>query len=126
MERRFARKNVHRIDIQEYVYFNVYWKVLQIGKGPAVTLNIYNNEILKFDCFGKNDGHYHISPKYNKRIYFEEETAFQQIEKTSSELRDNIKKYLAINTDKEVREITINQQKLDNAVDKMKDKMIHF
>ncbi len=120
------RKDVHRIDIQEYVYFNVYWKVLKIGKGPAATLNIHNKEILKFDCFGKDDGHFHVSPNYNKRIFFEENSAREQINRTSSELKNNLNKYLDMNNDKKVGEIEINNNNLELAVDEMQEKMIRF
>lgn len=120
------RKDVCRIDVQEDVYFNVYWKILKIGKGPAVTLNIYNKEILKFDCFGKCNGHFHISPEHNKRIFFSEQTAKDQIERTSFELTNNLNIYLGMNEEKKVREISIDCLKLKLAVERVEEKMTHF
>ena len=60
--------------IQEDVLFQVYWKSLPIGTGPAVILKAFGQEILKFDCFGKEKGHFHVAPNYEFRIYFGEET----------------------------------------------------
>jgi hypothetical protein len=57
-----VRKDVEIISIQLNLELVVYWKVLRIGKGPVVTLRAYGNEVLKFDCFRKDDGHYHVAP----------------------------------------------------------------
>lgn len=123
---KIIRKNAQKISIQDRVYLNVYWKVLKIGKGPAVTFNIDDQEILKFDCFGKDDGHYHIFPNYKKRIFFSEQTAREQIKRTAIELKTNLNSYLLMHDSKDVRNVSINQEKLEKAVEVMKEKMIFF
>ena len=55
------RKDLLNIKVIEDVYFQVYWKVLEHGKGPAVILYVNRKEVLKFDCFGKDKGHFHIA-----------------------------------------------------------------
>jgi len=35
----------------------IYWKSLEIGTGPAVFLQAFDLEIVKFDCLGKDKGH---------------------------------------------------------------------
>lgn len=122
------RRDVCRIDIQEGVYLLVYWKLLKIGKGPAVNLNVFEEEVLKFDCFGEGDGHYHvqINGASNLRIYFIEESALRQIERTSFELKRNLKSFLKMNSKRMIRTTKVDQEKLELAVDRMKKKMYKF
>ena len=44
-----------------------------------------NNEFLKYDCFGKTQGHYHTT-KTKDRIYFIEQTVEEQINFACTEL----------------------------------------
>jgi hypothetical protein len=58
----------------------VYWKILPIGKGPAVSLYAFGFQILRFDCFGATDGHFHLflgwpSPTNEDRIWLPEANA---------------------------------------------------
>ncbi|WP_075351824.1 hypothetical protein [Algoriphagus marinus] len=94
--------------IQDDVFFQVYWKSLPIGKGPAVILKAFGQEILKFDCFGKEKGHYHIAPNYDFRIYFVEETIEEQIQRTILELKINGLRYLKIQKDPKIKAINPN------------------
>jgi hypothetical protein len=91
------------LKIQDEVFFQVYWKSLQIGMGPAVILKAYGQEILKFDCFGKEKGHYHIAPNYDFRIYFVEETIIDQIHRTIQELEINGLRYLKMQKDPKIK-----------------------
>ena len=123
------RKDFKNIKIQENVYFQVYWKVLEIGKGPAVILFIFGEEILKFDCFGKDKGHYHINSEnssFSEKIFFEEISASDQIERTISELRNNLNLILKQNKRKKVRELEIVQEKYDHAIVEVKFNMLNF
>src|SRR6266852_5590791 len=54
------RRDVEWIRVQPDVSLKVYWKVLPIGKGPAISLYIFEFQILRFDCFGATDGHFHL------------------------------------------------------------------
>jgi hypothetical protein len=89
--------------IQENVIFQVYWKSFQVGTGPAVILKAFGQEILKFDCFGKEKGHYHIAPNYEFRIYFVEETVSEQIQRTIKELEINGLRYLKMQQDPRIK-----------------------
>ena len=51
------RHEVEWIRVQPDVDLKVYWKILPIGKGPAVSLYAFGFQILRFDCFGATDGH---------------------------------------------------------------------
>lgn len=120
------RMDLSEIPICDNLSFLVYWKILYIGKGPAVVLKAFDKEILKFDCFGEMDGHYHIAPDYNSRIYFTEKTALEQIERTVSELRINGRRYLGLQEDSNIRQIRPNPAQYDSAVDSVEKLLIHF
>lgn len=120
------RKDVEVIPVQPNLEFVVYWKVLEVGKGPALILKAYGKEILKFDCFGKNDGHFHAAPDYGKRIFFEEQTASAQIEQTESELKANAQFYLESQEEVRIRKIKIDQENFKTAIDVAKKKLNHF
>jgi len=125
------RKDVTNLKIQDDVYFQVYWKELAIGKGPAVILYIYNKEILKFDCFGKEKGHYHVdfyklNGSKEDRIFFIENRASEQIERTVFELNTNLNYYLQRNKDHRIRDVHIEQNNLEKALVLVKSKMIEF
>src|SRR5262245_14455686 len=55
-----TRSDVEWIQVQPDVTLKVYWKILPIGKGPAVSLYVFEFQILRFDCFGARDGHFHL------------------------------------------------------------------
>lgn len=125
-QKNVIRNDVEIIPIQKNLDLIVYWKVLHIGKGPALILQANGKEILKFDCFGKNDGHFHAAPDFGKRIFFKEETASTQIERSVSELRDKAQIYLNNQPEDTIRDIKIEQKKLIQAVELAQKKMIYF
>lgn len=120
------RMDLKVIPISEKLSFLVYWKVLEIGKGPAVILKAFDKEILKFDCFGKKDGHFHIAPHYEFRIYFTEETVPDQIQRTLTELRINALRYLALQREPEIRALRPNPTKYNSAIDEVEKLLTHF
>ena len=120
------RKDVYNIYITDISSLNVYWKVLKIGKGPAAIFKVYDTELLKFDCFGKDKGHYHLSPDYSRRIFFKEDSALEQINKASLELKNNLHKFLGMQKNEKIRNIEIPFENLENALHIMREKMINY
>jgi len=103
-----VRKDEYKIKIDKNIYFNVFHKKLDIGFGPAVSLYIHNIEFLKFDCFGKNLGHYHIfNGINNERIYFSEITVEEQINKILFELTNNINTFLLSSNNKKIKSLIL-------------------
>jgi hypothetical protein len=94
------RKDPFKIDIQDNLYFLVFHKSIDCGFGPSVSLYINGYEFLKFDCFGRNKGHFHIYGKKSETIFFTENTSLEQINKTSYELTNNIKFYFSCHNGK--------------------------
>lgn len=120
------RKDVYNIYITDIASLSVYWKVLEIGKGPAVIFKVYDTELLKFDCFGKDKGHYHLSPDYGRRVFFKESSALEQINRTSLELKNNLHRFLGMQDSEIINNIEIPRENLENAVNIMRERMIHY
>lgn len=121
------RKDVVKIDIQENAYVLVYHKFLDIGSGSSIGLYLYNKEYLKFDCFGKNKGHYHVNNKKNDdRIYFTEQTAKEQIEKTINELTTNINSYLVMSSNIKIKEFVFDYNLLKSKLTEAKQILMGY
>ncbi|MDR9407564.1 MAG: hypothetical protein RI573_01865 [Balneolaceae bacterium] len=67
-----------------------------------------------------------MAPNIGERIFFEEETAFGQINKTAKELVNNSQTYLERQQEDHIRNIKIDQEKFSNAVEMAKKKMNFF
>ena len=123
----FVKHNEEKIyGVQKDLIFQVYWKSLSIGKGPAVILKAFDKEILKFDCLGKDRGHYHIAPYYHFRIYFIEETVQDQIKRSLQELRTNGMKYLALQKDQKIKDLKVDIEQYKKILDLVERKLISF
>lgn len=122
------RRDACKIPIQKKAFFEVYWKVLPLGRGPAVILNMYNLEVLKFDCFGYGKGHFHVYTKRSneRRILFSEKSAQEQIERVGFELRNNVKAYLLLHSFSIIRNFPFDQSAILRASYDVQKKMIDF
>lgn len=101
------RRDVVRYQIVQNAELVVYWKVLEIGRGPAAALYVFEQEVLRFDCFGEN-GHFHArldeAEKGNiDRRFFNERTVPEQIERSSEELTRNLRSYMAGSKEPRIR-----------------------
>ena len=125
------RHDVEWIRVQPDVDLKVYWKILPIGKGPAVSLYAFGFQILRFDCFGVRDGHYHLllgwpSPADEERIWLPEPNATTQVERTMFELTRNVHYYLQRHGDERVRRLHLEPATWATACTHVRDKMLHF
>lgn len=118
------RNDLKTFEIEENLKLLVYWKSLEIGIGPAVILQAYDLEILKFDCFGKEKGHYHIAPHYDFRIYFIEETVPDQISRSIKELRLNGFRYLKNQKDSRFNSFSLDESNYLLKLDQV-EKVLH-
>jgi hypothetical protein len=126
-----TRRDVEWIAVQPDVDLKVYWKTLAIGKGPAVSLYVFEFQVLRFDCFGASDGHYHLflgwpSPTSEDRIWFPEPNATAQVERTMFELTKNVTYYLQRHNDERVRSLRLESEAWSTACTRVRDKMLHF
>ena len=126
-----TRRDVEWIRVQPDVALKVYWKDLPIGKGPAVSLYVFEFQILRFDCFGARDGHFHLllgwpSPASEDRIWLPEPNATAQVERTVFELAKNVTYYLQRHNDERVRSLHLEPASWSAACTQARDKMLHF
>ena len=125
------RRDVKWIHVQPNVDLEVYWKVLPIGKGPAISLYAFGFQILKFDCFGAIDGHFHLclgwpSPTSEDRIWLSEPNATAQVERAMFELRRNVSYYLQRHGDERVRLLQLDSEAWPGACTQARNEMLHF
>jgi hypothetical protein len=125
------RKDVEVFKVQEHVYFQVYWKVIGSGKGPATILYLFDIETLKFDIYGKDKGHYHANPNNPHAgdvdiLWLPELDAAAQIQRVMFELRRNVYYYLQRNVDERIRELRIDSAKWDAALEKVEARIFEL
>lgn len=114
------RRDVRRLAINDQAELHVFWKVLTRGRGPAFSLFVWGDEVMRLDCFGEGEGHYHTqfycpdTPK-RTRMHFFETTASAQVERAMFELTRNLDYYLQRHPRKCVRKIEIAQDVLKSA-----------
>ena len=126
-----TRSDVEWIRVQPDVALKVYWKVLPIGKGPAVSLYAFEFQVLRFDCFGARDGLCHLllgwpSPANEDRIWLPEPNATAQVERTMFELTKNVTYYLQRHNDERVRRLLLESEAWDDACTRAREKMLYF
>ena len=132
INRKFSgRTHVARYEVQQDVHVDIYWKAIPRWTGPSVSFYVYGAEVLRFDCFGQVNGHYHVdfhSPwaTQNNKLYFYERTLESQIERTLYELKTNLGFYLQRNPNRKVRNIEIDQEKLHGVCEKIRGSMYHL
>jgi len=95
------RRDVRRIDGGPGLEFEVFWKKIPgVGRGPACSVLVAGEEVLRLDCFGPGDGHLHadflmLAPDGEDRLFFGEDTVPTQIERALFEIRRSLPYYTA-------------------------------
>lgn len=114
------RKDVVTYVIQPHLEFDIYWKDTgDVGIGPTVAVYIYEKEVLRFDCFGPDKGHYHIFTEYedgskNDRIFWRESSRIDQISRTIWDLEKNLDTLIQLVSDGRIRQFQINHSALQS------------
>lgn len=90
------------------------------GTGPCISVYARGCEVLRFDCFGGDLGHYHIAsfalwkPR-SRRLQFRERTVHEQIHRASFEISANLVFYLSMNPRRSVRQLRFDEVELRRA-----------
>lgn|GEM_PF-3125617 len=121
--------DVKLIPIQPDSYLAVYYKRYDTGVGPGVSLYIHENEILRFDCFGKGRGHYHSLPCLSalpgdEQIGFATETVKSQVSETVEEITGNHAAHLGKHFLGNIRNFRLAKACLTAAVDAAYERML--
>jgi len=123
------------IPVQDAVWIEVYWTERppngEVGPGPRASVMVLGDEILRLDCFGGQQGHYHINPRQGMltertpaRLCFPEGSHADNVERTAFEVEYNLPAALLLNRIRAIREIKIDDEKLSRAAAQMRAAML--
>lgn len=114
--------------IQDDVRLEVYWRDDAGGRGPAASLYVYDDEIMRFDCFGGDNGHCHFNLRQTRgRRWMYPEGSFQDhIKQSLFDLRTNLSFCLQTHQDQRIQETQIISESLDWAAEKMETQLLIF
>jgi hypothetical protein len=93
------------------------------GTGVCMSLFCHGYEVLRFDCFGRELGHYHLSPltlwTVRRRVLgFYEDTIEGQVEEALFQIDQNLDFYLQLNPRRCVRKLRIEREARKHACDR--------
>ncbi|MCZ6680237.1 MAG: hypothetical protein O7E52_23645 [Candidatus Poribacteria bacterium] len=122
------RHDLVEYPIQDNVRLDVYWREDRGGRGPAASLYVYDDEVLRLDCFGGDQGHCHVNLKQTKgqRWYYPAGPAKQHIEQSAFDLMTNHAFCLRTHQDERIQRVKIDTEKLEVAASEMKRKLLEF
>ena len=91
--------------IQDNVRLEAYWRDDAGGRGPAASLYVYDDEIMRFDCFGGDNGHCHINLRQTRgrRWMYPEGSFREHIQQSLFDLRNNLGFCLQTHQDERVQ-----------------------
>jgi hypothetical protein len=105
------RNDLQVVPVSDEVRLEVFWKDLEHGKGPAVSLFILEEEILRIDCFGSERPHLHASfympVEGESRLFMPETTVEAQIQRAKFELCRNFSYYQARVMNAKIRQVQL-------------------
>jgi hypothetical protein len=127
-------QNVVTHSIQSDVVMEVYWVTELFGPGPGASIYIVGDEVLRFDCFGGDAGHFHFNIRQARyvpqgemtRVFFAPGTVQEHIDAAAIHLRRNLEYARGMNLDPKVRKIKLDQPSLDRASELMRTELMRI
>lgn len=122
------RRDLTVFPVQEHVEVRVYWASRYNGTGPAMNVSVFDEEVLRFDCFGEIDGHYHVKTGREEtvkftRLRFREQTIDEQIARSLFEVRSHLPYHLERHKDRRIRAVKVDQARLESVLQSIEKKM---
>ena len=119
------RKDCKVIKTQDGVEVHVFWKQVGAGSGPSCSVFVLGHELMKFDCFGDTDGHYHIALPSRAGstcnvLRFDVATVEEQIDRAVFEVANNLVFYCERCVHPSVRKFKIDQSTVAGAAPDIK------
>jgi len=115
---------------QEDVELWVYWSEVPNGRGPAASLFVLREEVLRFDCFGGSEGHMHLNPVQQRfsggdvaRLYFPDGSCAEHVDRAAFEIIANTNAALRSNRLSRIRNFVIDQNALADASNHLRHHM---
>ncbi len=113
------------------VLLDVYWLKTAKTSGPAASFYVYDDEVLRLDCLGENQGHLHINMKQVRQIpnettprfFFVGNTRREQVDEALYHLRHNLKFCLQTNVNRRVRAFTPDADQILRATEFARSRM---
>ncbi len=125
-----SRQDACQIPISLQAYLEVFWKDLPHGTGPAVSLFIKNEEILRIDCFGPEVGHLHTGffmPSSGEcRLRLPEKDRAAQINRAVFEICHNWHYYQDRILIPSIRQYKLEQKQVEKAALEARELMFQF
>lgn len=120
--------NVNLFLIQADAYLATYAKYYGTDVGVGVSLYLLDNEVMRFDCFGTERGHFHALPCMtalpgSQRIDFDSPTIDGQIAQTATELLERLDGHLAGHFRRRIKEFELDREAFASAVASATERM---
>ena len=117
---------------QKDITLEVYWSdVPDVGWGPSASLFVFDEEVLRVDCFGNGDGHMHLNPAQThifgwssiSRVRFPPGEILQQIDRGVFEITRNASAAAVMNVLRRVRKFRFDKAALEDSAEEMRGYM---
>ncbi len=129
---RDARKDVERVGVQPGLELEVFSKnIPRVGAGPACSVVIAGEEVLRLDCFGPGAGHLHAdflvtATRPERRLFFIEDAVPAQVERSLFEIRRNLRYYTSHSRWPAARRFVADPALLDAALERVRQLMMRI
>jgi hypothetical protein len=112
--------------IQPHAYLVAFWKNLDNGIGPGFSLYVYDQEVLRYDCFGGEAGHYHVMGLSGGAIVapLENISRKRQVEQSIADLPSASLKYLSAHCVPRIRAFKLDNKKADEVSEQVQRWML--
>lgn len=120
--------DLETIQIQDHMTLDVYWFESEVGVGPAASLYVYDDEVMRLDCFGGDAGHLHFNMRQSSRngggrFYFLPGTIEEHIDRATFDLTRNFDFCQRRNRIHKIRHLDVDCDQLERAAELMSVKM---
>lgn len=127
-----AIKDIESETIRPGVSLDIYWLSTEGRQGPAASLLIFGDEVMRLDCLGPGAGHMHLNLKQARglpngtaaRLYFREQDVVAQIERACFEVEHNLPYVLTLNVSARIRRLRLSSAEIQRAVGFLQQAML--
>ena len=114
--------------IQANVRLEAYWRDDAGGRGPAASLYVHDDEIMRFDCFGGDNGHCHFNLRQTRgrRWMYPRGSFREHIQQSLFDLRNNLGFCLQTHQDERVQAVQVDAESLEQASRAMEAQLLKF
>ena len=122
-----VRRDIVRCRIDENACLEVFWKYLERGVAPSMSLFVGEYEVLRFDCSGPGSGHFHVAGDSGfYRILMFEHLKQDQIERGLFEIEKNSQYFLRQNPRTVIRNTRLDPDKISRACAKARHTLMDY